>query len=60
MNRLRLGLAVFGFMLAVLSVVLTDSRIGWAAIAVLTTSAIVRLVQQRKGDKANSHDGPGV
>jgi hypothetical protein len=58
-NRLRLCLAVIGFVLAVLSVVLTDSRIGWAAIAVLTMSAIVRLVQ-RKGDKTNSHDGPGV
>jgi hypothetical protein len=52
-------LAVFGFVLAVLSVVVTDSRIGWAAIAVLTLSAIVRLVQS-KGDKANSQDGPGV
>jgi hypothetical protein len=59
MNRLRLGLAAFGFALAVLSVVVTDSRIGWAAIAVLTLSAIVRLVQ-RKGDQANSQDGPGV
>jgi hypothetical protein len=58
-NRLRLGLAVLGFVLAVLSVVLTDSRIGWAAIAVLTLSAIVRLVQ-RKGDKGNSDGGPGV
>ena len=59
MNRLRLGLAVLGFVLAVLSVVLTDSRIGWAAIAVLTLSAIVRLVQ-RKRDRANPEDGPGV
>ena len=50
MTRLRLGFALGGFALALLSVVLNDSRIGWAAIAALLGSAIVRLIQ-RKRDK---------
>lgn len=59
MNRLRLGLALVGFVLALVSVALNHPRTGWAAIAALAASAIVRLVQ-RKGDKGNSHDSPGV
>ena len=50
MTRLRLGLALAGFLLALLSLVLNDSRLGWAAIAALLGSAIVRLIQ-RKRDK---------
>lgn len=59
MTRLRLGLAIAGFVLALLSVVLNDSRIGWAAIAALLCSAIIRL-GQRKRDKPTSPPGPGV
>lgn len=59
MTRLRLGFALGGFALALLSVVLNDSRIGWAAIAALLGSAIIRLVQ-RKRDKPPSAPGPGV
>lgn len=59
MTRLRLGLAIAGFTLALLSVALNDSRIGWAAIAALLGSAIIRLVQ-RKRDEPTSRPGPGV
>lgn len=58
MNRLRLGFALAGFVLALFSVVLEDIRLGWAAIAVLLVSAIVRLLL-RKSENSNSktHDG---
>lgn len=59
MTRLRHGLAIAGFVLALLSVVLNHSRIGWAAIALLLGSAIVRLVQ-RKREKPASTPGPRV
>lgn len=59
MTRLRHGLAIAGFVLALLSVALNDSRIGWAAIVLLLGSAIVRLVQRRR-DKPTSPPGPGV
>ena len=59
MTRLRLGLAIVGFVLALLSVALNESRIGWAAIAALLASTIIRLVQ-RKRDKPNSNGDPGV
>ena len=48
MTRLRVGLAVGGFVLALLGVVLNDATVVWAAIAVLATSAIIRLLG-RKG-----------
>jgi hypothetical protein len=59
MTRVRLGLAVVGFVLAFLSVALNDSRVGWAAISALLGSAIIRLVQ-RKREKPNSTNDPGV
>jgi hypothetical protein len=55
-NRLRLGFALLGFLLAFLSVVLNDLRLGWAAIAVLLISAIARLIL-RKRVKGNSETG---
>src|SRR5688572_20787527 len=51
MNRLRVGFALGGFVLAVLSVTLNDERLGWAAIAVLAASVIVRILM-RKQDEA--------
>ena len=48
MTRLRLGLAIAGFVLALLSLVVNDSRLGWAAIAALIGSAIIRLIQRKR------------
>ena len=53
MNRLRLGLAVCGFVLALLSVALDDVRLAWAAIAVLLGSLLLRLILRNRG-KGNS------
>jgi hypothetical protein len=44
---LRIGLALAGFAVAVLSVALENHRLGWAAIALLLCSLIVRLLQRR-------------
>lgn len=48
MNRLRLGFALSGFLLAFLSVALNDVRLGWAAVAVLLVSAIARLILKKR------------
>jgi uncharacterized membrane protein len=50
MNRLRIGLAIAGFVLALLSVALDDHRLAWAAIAVLAASLLVRLVRRKPGN----------
>lgn len=47
MTRLRIGLALAGFVAALLAVVAEQPRITWAAIALLTGSLIVRLLQRR-------------
>lgn len=52
MNRLRLGLALAGLLLAALSVAREDYQLGWAAIALLAGSLIVRLLM-RKGKTGN-------
>lgn len=44
MNRLRLGLALAGFLLALLSVAFDHSRLGWGAMALLAASAILRII----------------
>jgi hypothetical protein len=41
----RIGLALAGFVAAVLAIALEDHRIGWAAIALLIGSLIIRLLQ---------------
>jgi hypothetical protein len=43
----RIGLALAGFAVAVLSVALENHRLGWAAIALLLGSLIVRVLQRR-------------
>jgi hypothetical protein len=48
-SRLRLGLAIAGFAAAVLAVLLDQPRVVWSAIALLTASLIVRLLQRRNG-----------
>jgi Flp pilus assembly protein TadB len=52
-NHLRLGLALAGFVVALLGVALDDSRLGWAAIALLAASLILRLLLRTR-DNANS------
>jgi hypothetical protein len=44
---LRIVLALAGFGVALLAVALEDRRLGWAAIALLVTSLIFRLLQRR-------------
>ena len=51
MNRVRIGLALCGFVLALVGVVLDDSRLGWAAIAVLTASLLLRLVIRKRANR---------
>jgi hypothetical protein len=48
MNRLRLGLAAAGMLLAVLSVAREDHQLGWGAIALLAGSLIVRLLMGKR------------
>jgi hypothetical protein len=56
-NRLRLGFALVGFVLAFFSVALEDVRLGWAAIAVLLVSMIVRLLLRKREDgKSKTND----
>jgi Flp pilus assembly protein TadB len=49
LNRLRLGLAICGFVLALLGVALDDVRLAWAAIAVLLGSLLLRLILRNRG-----------
>ncbi len=51
MSRLRLGLALAGFVLALIGVVLQNARLGWAAIAVLVGSLIMRVILRRRADR---------
>jgi hypothetical protein len=56
MNRLRVGLAIAGFVLALLSVALDDHRLAWAAIVVLATSLLIRLLRRKRGNGNPSGD----
>ena len=54
MNRLRVGLALSGFVLALLAIALDDTRLAWGAIALLAGSAIFRLIlRKRVGAKSD-------
>jgi hypothetical protein len=58
MNRLRLGFAIAGLVLALLSVVLDSRILGWCAIVFLAASIILRLILRKqrnpKSDRGNS------
>ena len=58
MNRLRLGFAIAGLVLALLSVVLDSRTLGWCAIVFLAASIILRLILPKQGnpksDRGNS------
>jgi hypothetical protein len=49
-NFLRIAFALAGFVLALISIALNDSRLGWAAIAVLLISVIARLILRKRID----------
>ena len=48
LSALRIGLALGGFVVAVLAIALENHRVGWAAVALLLGSLIVRLLQRRR------------
>jgi len=48
LDALRVGLALAGFAVAVVAIAFEDHRVGWAAIALLIASLIVRLIQRRR------------
>ncbi len=48
MNRLRLALALAGFLTALLSVALDERRLGWLAIALLAASLLLRVWLRRR------------
>jgi hypothetical protein len=50
-NYLKLGLALAGFLMAVLSIALNERRLGWAAIALLVGSLILRLWVRKRDDR---------
>jgi hypothetical protein len=54
MNRLRLGLALAGLLLAALSVARGDRRLVWAAIALLAGSLIVRILMRKQNGNSDT------
>jgi Flp pilus assembly protein TadB len=56
-NHLRLGLAVCGFVLALLGVALDDIRLVWGAIAVLLGSLILRLILRKRANRNSEPEG---
>jgi hypothetical protein len=50
MNRVRIGLALLGFVTAVLGVALDDNRLVWFAMGLLGASFVLRLVVRRRSD----------
>ena len=57
MSRVRLGLALAGFVAAVCAVVTDDRRIVWIAIGLLSAAFLLRLLQ-RKSSRKHSDDEP--
>jgi hypothetical protein len=53
LTRLRIGLALSGFLLALLSVAYDDRRLAWGAIALLAGSLLVRLWMERRDGPAD-------
>jgi len=54
MNRVRVAFAGLGFVLALLSIARNDSWLGWAAIAALLVSVMVRLIVRKREDRNSS------
>ena len=51
MRYARLGLAIAGFLVAVLSVALDNRQIAWGAIALLILSLILRILSGKPEDR---------
>ena len=58
MSRLRIAAALAGFVAALLSVALDDTRLVWMAIALLTVSLILRLILRKREDRQRETNGP--
>ena len=48
MTRLRLGLALVGFGLALVGIVFDNTDVVWTALVVLLASTVIRLVQRKR------------
>lgn len=57
MNRFRLGFAIAGFVLALLSIALNDRRVAWVAIVFLAASFILRLVLRKRDRTKSDREG---
>ena len=55
----RRGLALAGYALAALAIAFEEHRVGWLAIALLVASLLLRLLDRRRADEAESPDEPG-
>jgi uncharacterized membrane protein YfcA len=58
MSRLRIAAALAGFVAALLSVALDDTRLAWMAIALLTISLILRLILRKREDRQRETNRP--
>ncbi|HVD33790.1 MAG TPA: hypothetical protein VNC19_09455 [Gemmatimonadales bacterium] len=58
MTRLRIAAALAGFVAALLSVTLDDTRLAWMAIALLTISLILRLILRKREDRQRETNRP--
>jgi uncharacterized membrane protein YfcA len=58
MSRLRIAAALAGFVAALLSVTLDDTRLAWMAIALLTISLILRLILRKREDRQRETNRP--
>ena len=58
MSRLRIAAALAGFVAALLSVALDDTRLAWTAIALLTVSLILRLILRQRENRQSETDRP--
>jgi len=58
MSQLRIAAALAGFVAALLSVALDDTRLAWMAIALLTVSLILRLILRKRETRQRETDRP--
>jgi uncharacterized membrane protein YfcA len=58
MSRLRIAAALAGFVAALLSVTLDDTRLAWMAIALLTVSLILRLILRKRENRQRETNRP--
>jgi Flp pilus assembly protein TadB len=56
-NFLRVGFAIAGFGLALLSIAWNHHRLGWAAIAMLLVSVFARLTLRKRTDSSSPKAG---